>query len=488
MTVSLPVRRIAVIGAGPSGLAAVKYILAEKCFEKIDVFEKRGSVGGVWNYTPAAVKSGLVTPVPQVNPNALLDGPIWHPTGDNEETLQPTFVSPVYSTLVTNIPKDLMAYGDKSFPPECQVLPKYSTVRQYLEEYAKDVKDLIQFETEVLDVRSEGQTRNNWSVTTRNLRTRAELTESYDAVVVASGHFNVPYLPDIPGITEWNDSYPGIILHSKSYDSPEPFHDKKVIVVGSSASGLDIGGQISPVSKGQLLVSQRTEPNASLATEDKTYFPEIVEFLPPASHKRAVRFADGRIETDIDAIVFCTGYFYSFPFLSSLDPPVIGDGRRTLNTYQHLFYIYNPTLVFPVLPQRVIPFPLSENQAAIFSRVWSGRLSLPSTAEMKAWEDFTLAEKGDGTAFHLMHFPLDAEYINFLYNWATKAKPRQGLVNSGQGKQGNLWGGKERWMRQMFPEIRRKFIAKGEDCHNITSLAQLGYDYEDWKDTQEHGV
>ncbi|KAE8150097.1 hypothetical protein BDV25DRAFT_117493 [Aspergillus avenaceus] len=487
MAISKQIRRIAIIGAGPSGLSALKYLLAEKYFERIDVFEKRSSVGGVWNYCPPAVKNSISAPVPQVNPNELVDGPIWHPTGDSKGTSEPTFISPIYSTLDTNIPKELMAFGEKPFPPDVQVLPKYSTVRKYLGEYAENVKGHIQFETQVVQVRPRSIEQNTWTVTTKNLRTGVDTTDSYDAVVVASGHYDVPYTPDIPGIQIWDTNYPGVISHSKLYDSPEPFRGKKVVVVGSSASGIDIGNQISQVSEGKVLASQRTESYLAPSTDaDKLYFPEIVEFLPPAENKRAVRFADGRIESEIDAIVFCTGYFYSFPFLSSLEHPLITDGRRVLNTYQHLFYIYDPTLVFPVLPQRVIPFPLSENQAATFARVWSGRLTLPEEGEMKAWEEATAAKKGNGTSFHLMHFPLDANYMNFLYEWATKAKPREGLINDGNGKQCNYWGEREKQMRQLFPEIRRTFISKGEERRNIKSLKQLGYDFDEATKEQAH--
>ncbi|OGM44820.1 flavin dependent monooxygenase [Aspergillus bombycis] len=487
MTISKQIRRVAVIGAGPSGLSAVKYLLAEKYFTKIDVFEKRSSVGGVWNYTPPALKQSTSTLVPQLDPNEPGDEPTWHHTGGIQGPLEPAFISPIYSTLDTNIPKELMAYGDKPFHPDAQVLPKYSTVKKYLDEYAENVKDYIHLDTQVVSVKSSGYRADAWAVTTKNLRTGVDTTDTYDAVVVASGHYDVPYTPDIPGIKIWNETYPGIISHSKLYDSPESFRGKKVIVVGGSASGVDIGNQINRLSKGKVIASQRTESYLmpSNAT-DKDYVPEIVEFLPPTEYNRAVRFTDGKIEDDVDAIVFCTGYLYSFPFLSSLDHPVITDGRRVLNTYQHLFYIHNPTLAFPVLPQRVIPFPLSENQAAVFARVWSGRLTLPDTAEMKAWEDGTVIKKGDGTAFHLLHFPLDADYMNLLYEWAGRAEPRQGLTDNGNGKQGNYWGERERWMRQLFPEIRRTFVGKGDERHKFKSIEQLGYDFEKYRKEQAH--
>lgn len=397
-------------------------------------------------------------------------------------------MSPVYDMLETNIPKELMRYAEKPFPPQTQLFPKHHTVKQYLEDYAEDVKNLIQFETQVVDVQLEDSNSSAWVVATRNLRTSVTQSGIYDAVVVASGHFTVPYLPDIPGIQNWDKSYPGAILHSKLYDSPEIFRNKKVVVVGSSASGLDIGAQINEVSLGKILASQKSESYLSSSSPaDKIICPEIVEFLSPACHDRAIRFADGRIEEQIDAIVFCTGYFYSFPFLSSLEPPVVTHGWRTMNTYRHLFYIDRPTLAFPVLSQRVIPFPMAENQAAVFSRVWSGRLQLPSTEEMRTWESIEIATKGDRKAYHVLPFPQDADYLNLLYDWAASANPRTGLDNNGQGKLGTYWGNRERWMRANFPDIRRAFVQKGDQRGQIRTLAELGFVFEEQKREQEQG-
>jgi len=361
-------------------------------------------------------------------------------------------------------------------------------VKQYLEEYAQDLKSLIQFETQVVDVRLRDPSLSTWELVTKDLRAGVAKSSIYDAVVVASGHFTVPFLPDIPGIQAWDRSYPGAIMHSKFYDSPEDFRGKKVVVVGNSASGLDIGAQINEVSLGKILASQKSESYlAASAPADKIICPEIVEFLSPATHDRAIRFADGRIENQVGAIVFCTGYFYSFPFLSSLNPSVITHGWRTMNLYQQLFYIDHPTLAFPVLSQRVIPFPMAENQAAVFSRVWSGRLQLPPRQEMRAWEDSEIATKGDQKAYHLLPFPEDANYLNFLHDWAASAESRPGLENNGNGKFGTYWGDRERWMRAHFPEIRRSFVQKGDQRGQIKSLAELGYVFEEWKREQEQG-
>ncbi|OQD88223.1 hypothetical protein PENANT_c004G02695 [Penicillium antarcticum] len=483
MSLKNPIRRVAVIGAGPSGLASVKYLLAEKHFDQIEVFEQRSSVGGAWNYNASSYKSGLSTTVPHLTPNEPLEKPIW--IDGTQGKREAIFVSPLYDLLETNIPKELMCYSDQDWPSEAQLFPKHRTVKQYLEDYAKDIKSLIQFETQVVDVKLKNAGLSTWDLTAKNLLTGAETTQTFDAVVVASGHFTVPYLPGAPGMEAWNVSYPGVISHSKFYDSPENFRDKKVVVVGSSASGLDIGAQINEVSKGQVVVSQKSESYlAASSAGNQIICPEIVAFLPPTKHNRGIKFADGRIEEEIDAVVFCTGYFYSFPFLSSLNPPVITHGWRTTNIYQQLFYLEHPTLAFPVLPQRVIPFPMAEAQAAIFSRVWSARLTLPPKDAMREWEESEINTKGDGKSFHILHFPADADYLNFLHDWAKKATPRPRLSNDGRGKIGPRWGEKERWMRALFPDIRRAFVKKGEARGQIRSLAELGFDFEEWKREQ----
>jgi len=118
--------------------------------------------------------------------------------------------------------------------------------------------------------------------------------------------------------------------------------------------------------------------------------------------------------------------------------------------------------------------------------VWSGRLSLPSTAEMEDWESSVVTKKGDGPAFHLMPFPQDADYLNMLYDWALTADARSGLINDGKGKQCNRWGEKERWMREVVPEMRKAFFSKGEERRSIKTLEQLGYDFRRWRNEQDH--
>ncbi|EME80384.1 uncharacterized protein MYCFIDRAFT_156146 [Pseudocercospora fijiensis CIRAD86] len=465
---SLPPRQrfrannVAIIGAGPSGLAAAKYLLAEHAFSRITIIEQRTTVGGQWNYIPCDAESAQDFPIPQTSPHARLERPIWkssntskEPSQDAQEQAQ--FMTAIYERLETNIPRDLMAFSDLEWPGDRQLFPKHEDVLEYTEQYAKDVLHLIQFRTQVLDVRPHGQ--DQWLVKTKAVHQNLASTpveEVYDAVIVASGHYAVPYIPDVPGIQHWNRAYPGRITHSKYYRNPENYAGKKVIV---SESYLNVGG----------------------ASPEKQEKPEIIEYL---LESRGVKFADGTTETDIDAIVYCTGYFYSYPFLDSLDPPVITTGRRVENLYHHLFYRQRPTLSFLVLTQKVIPFAFAEVQSALVARVLSGRLTLPSEEEMRAWEEDNVREAGEGTSFHVLQFPKDADYLNTLHDWAVSIDE-----NGSIGKKPPYWREKQYWIRERFPNIKKAFNDLGEARHKARRLEDVGYDFEAWrreKEKEEH--
>ncbi|KAJ9622591.1 monooxygenase [Knufia peltigerae] len=474
------ISRIAVIGAGPVGVSCAKYLLAEKAFDTIDIYEQRDGVGGIWNLCEP-VRSRRI-PVPQTNPRYG-----HHDSGT--ESLE--FESPLYDYLETNIPKQLMAFSDKPFSIADPLFPSHQAVLRYLEDYAADVRHLIKFHTAVKDLTPIAPrttaAHEQWNLVAEDVRTKETTHHVYDAVVVANGHYTIPYVPDIKGIAEWNATYPETIIHSKAYRRPEDFRGKKVLVVGNSASGLDIATQIGLHCKHPIFLSARsvsafgTLPPAQWRED----IDELVECLPASEGNRALRFKSGKIEEDIDAIVFATGYFYSFPFLSKLSPPLVTDGFRTRGLYQHLFHINHPTLAFPVINLKVIPFPLSQNQAAVVARVWSGRLSLPATNEMQKWELNNMAKNGDGKYFHLKKFPQDAAQINELYAWAQEASKRDGLENEGVGRLGTRWDERQVWMRSKFPDIKAAYLKRGEAKVKVRTMEELGFDFEEWRKNAE---
>jgi cation diffusion facilitator CzcD-associated flavoprotein CzcO len=202
-----------------------RYLVAEKAFSHIVIFEQRDNVGGLWNYLPRADASIRNTAIPQTTPNY----------DDNEEHV----ISPIYDLLETNIPRGLMGFSDLPWDEDCQLFPGHQTVLDYLEQYANGLHNMIRFATRVVNVSPTEDQR--WLVETNPAKgddRSKRASQVFDAVLVASGHFDVPYVPSVPGIEAWNQAHPGRISHSKFYRRPEDFRGKKVVVVGNSASGV----------------------------------------------------------------------------------------------------------------------------------------------------------------------------------------------------------------------------------------------------------
>lgn len=221
------VKRVAIIGAGPSGLAAAKFLLAERAIDTIDIFEQQSEVGGVWNYTSHVSRP---ISVPQTTPDVPPDLPIW-PDG----AAAPVFSNPMYERMNTNIPKRLMQFSDLDFSTESLLFPTREDVQDYLIRYSQDVRHLISFSQQVEDV---CRVHDGWEVVVRSTITKETRKAVYDAIVVANGHYSVPFIPSVQGIENFNVAHPTVIRHSKMYRSPDSFADKKVVVVGSGPSGL----------------------------------------------------------------------------------------------------------------------------------------------------------------------------------------------------------------------------------------------------------
>ena len=81
-------------------------------------------------------------------------------------------------------------------------------------------------------------------------------TDEYDAVVVCNGHYEAPYIPEIPGQDEWltNDRS---IEHSLHYDVPEPYEGKAVLIVGGRSSGVDISRELQGVAQWTYVIEKK---------------------------------------------------------------------------------------------------------------------------------------------------------------------------------------------------------------------------------------
>lgn len=392
----------------------------------------------------------------------------------------------MYDHLETNIPHSMMTYSTDDSLTNDQLFPGRESVLKYLTRYAEPVHHLCKFKTKVLSAtfRAECE-QNRWLLTSTHLPTSETKEEAYDAIIVASGHYAVPHIPAIPGLEAWNTAYPKRISHSKHYRNPHPYTALQTLIIGASASGLDISTQIATACAVPLLLSQRTPSELAAGFPDTNIrtVPEIAAFLPPSSgHERAVRFTDGQIEMGIDKVLFCTGYYHSYPFLSSLVPPPITNGERVEHLYQHIFYAPNPTLAFVGVPSKILPFRTCEAQAAVIARVWSGRLALPSASKMEAWEVQRIEKKGAGRKFHDLAFPEDLDYLNEMVDWATQA-------DTGAKAKGMLprkWDKRDFWARKRFARIKKAFASRGEGRRGVKTMEELGYEFEVHETGQDH--
>ncbi|KAL1903273.1 hypothetical protein Sste5346_000558 [Sporothrix stenoceras] len=420
-------RRVAVIGAGPAGAIATDALVKEQAFDVVRVFERKIVPGGTWVYDPTSLPSRPTIPsVP-----ALLDGTADRPVelpaalsyGFPIETVHSTATNDasqryahtgVHDGLHSNLPPQTMSFTQEPIPA---VISEYTStqygsnapfrhrevIRQWVEGIfdAGNHRPLISFGTYVERAEKRG---TEWVLTLRQETTRDNKKvnkwwqETFDAVVVASGHYSLPYLPPIPGLADYDAAFPGRIRHSKHYRSVDDFANKRVIVVGGSVSAFDALHAVRKVAQRPVIASLRqplpafgwpafTHPHVDIRSP-------IVLFHPDSGQ---IDFADGSSVQDVDVILFATGYDFSFPFLEGAGIQI--KNRRIQGLYQHVFHMDDPTLAFIGMVAGGLTFRVFEWQSVAAARVFAGRATLPSPTEMRQWETDTATEKGDGTRF-----------------------------------------------------------------------------------------
>jgi putative flavoprotein involved in K+ transport len=205
-------RVIAVIGAGPAGLASAAML--QRAGERVVVLE-RGEVGAAWT--------------------TRYDRLHLH-------TVRWLSCLPGY-----RIPR---AFG--KWPSRDRVI---EYVQRYAERHALDVRTGV--EVERLD---RGSTE--WIIRTADGQLEAE------RVVIATGHSNVPFLPDWPGAA------PHVITHSSDYRNPAPYLGRHVLVVGAGNSGAEIAVNLADGGAAYVFLAVRTPP--SIVRRDTLGFPSQV--------------------------------------------------------------------------------------------------------------------------------------------------------------------------------------------------------------------
>lgn len=443
-------RRVAVIGAGPSGLSALRALSDENKFETIRLFERRDRVGGIWLYDPEPD----VFPSPVSKPPSTKLPPSRIPSFEPPAGEDKGARTGIYDTLDSNVGAQVMAFSYAPFPEVNSAISTqrygadnptrpYQVVAGYLEDGFKDFRHLLSLNTTVERVE---KVKDEWILTLRKSGEtyRGKLQdywwqERFDAVVVATGHYTVPNIPAIWGIDEAYKALPHKFEHSKFFRNPDHYVGKKIIVVGGSISAVDLITDLAAVVKGPLYLSQRGK-NPLL--DEGFNLPGVV-VKPPirrisADKGGTIEFEDGSSVENFDKIIFGTGYRLSYPFLS---PNPVTPQNRLAGFYQHIFKIGDPSLSVVGQVKAALSFRVYEYQAVAVARFLAGRAILPAVDEQKDWETKRLAYKGPTNNFHEIKPDLE-EYFTWLRDLA--GKPADGT----KGYELPAW--EEKWGEQGF--------------------------------------
>ncbi|MGI9187432.1 MAG: flavin-containing monooxygenase [Gaiellales bacterium] len=392
--------RVGIIGAGPAGIVAARYLLSEG-FDPV-LFERAPVLGGQWSGS----------------------------AGTNG----------VWPSLHTNTSRVLTAFSDLPHDSDVVFLSN-GEIHRYLERYARQfgVFERIRFSTPV--ERLDG-VDGGWRLVT------PEGEERFDRVLIASGRFHHPHIPHVPGLDAFTGSEG--VLSTYHYKEPERYRGKRVLVGGCAVSALEIAADLAALGAASVVIAQRRQRYVLLkfaagVPSDHRIFTrygvlaaeslpldevgrqlkEIVleaggspeqygapkpaddffeagvtlnqQYLSMVAEGRirvrawldhvdgeTVTFADGARE-DFDAVIMGTGFELDLPFLSDELRATLDLDAQHANLDRHTFHPDLPGLaVLGMWDQSGGYFVPLELQARWVAYTWSGAVPEDSEVERRA--------------------------------------------------------------------------------------------------------
>jgi trimethylamine monooxygenase len=346
-------KRVAIIGAGPSGLAQLRAFqsAAEKGAEvpEIVCFEKQSNWGGLWNYT---WRTGL------------------------DQYGEPVHGS-MYRYLWSNGPKEGLEFADYSFEEhfgkQIASYPPRAVLFDYIEGRVKKagVRDMIRFETAVRWVQKSDA---GFDVTVCDLPNDRTYTESFDHVIVASGHFSTPNVPQFDGF----ESFKGRVLHAHDFRDAMEFSGKDVLIVGTSYSAEDIGSQLWKYGAKTITVSHRTAAMGYDWPDNWQEVPLLTKVDGNTAH-----FKDGTTK-DIDAVILCTGYKHHFPYMPDDLRLQTANRLASADLYKGVAYVPQPDLFYLGMQDQWFTFNMFDAQAWYVRDVIMGHIAIPDLVARQA--------------------------------------------------------------------------------------------------------
>lgn len=391
--------RACIIGAGSSGIAAVK-ALHERGIP-FDCFEASDEIGGNWVFR---------------NRNNM---------------------SSAYRDLYINVSRERMAYSDFPMPTTYPDFPHHTHIREYFNAYVDHfgLREKITFQTSVTGAERDGD--GHWLVTVRGENGSQPETRAYDALLIANGHHWDPRWPEpaFPGA----DTFTGEQLHAHAYIDNSLFAGRDVVIVGMGNSAMDLAVESSYVAANTYLSARhgawiipkyvfgkpvdqlRNDPRIPFALRQRvihriirTYTGDPERYgLPRPDHKFGeshptvsgrildriahgtiapkpniaalagdrVRFVDGS-EAHADIVVYCTGYKITFPFF---DPDLLDAPDNHIELFRRVHHPDIPGLYFIGLLQPLgAIMPLAEAQSTWVGDLLLGDYVLPPESQLRA--------------------------------------------------------------------------------------------------------
>lgn len=347
-------------------------------------YEKQDTVGGMWNIT---WRTGLDKYAEHSHPS-------------------------MYHDLWINSPICVNEYPDYTYEEHFgKILPSYVTsplVRDYIEGRLtrgseRNLRQYIRFATVVKRVEYVGDT-DEFKVVTKNLREDKEEISNFSHVVVASGQYTIPNIPEVPGI----DSFKGRVLHSKDVRHMDEYKGQRILMVGSYLSADDLAVMAVKFGAQSVIVSYKYRPHGFKWPKGIEERPLLVKV-----NKHSCFFKDGST-AEVDVIMFCTGYKLEFPFLSEelrLKTKML---YYPENLYKGILWMNggNNKLLYIGMQYNPLYFVTYDCQAVWATKFITGKIQLPSREEMKADISNWVKKCEDSTKNHLL-----AEYMVIIEDY-----------------------------------------------------------------------